>query len=394
MNLSTLVRRCIALVLVMAPSVALADAPPVLPKINDALKPFIDSQDISGAVTIVVGKDRVLHLGTIGEADLQTHAPMKADSLFWIASMSKPITGACLMMLIEEGKVGLDDPVSKYIPEFADVKTPSGKLANLTVRNLATHTSGLAEVTADEQKSCKTLAALIPFFVKKPTAFEPGTQWRYCQTGINSIGRIVEVVSGKPFPEFLAERLTGPLGMKDTTFYPTKEQQARLAKSYKRTKEGKLEPVDLFIFSGQELSATDRVPLANGGLFATASDYGRFLQMVLNGGTLDGHTYLKPESVRTMTTQQSPEVPQIGFTPGTVWGVCWIVTREPQGVTAMLSKGTAGHGGAYGTEAWADFGRGVGLVMMIQRSNFPNKGGADGSPVREAFQRAAIEAVK
>jgi CubicO group peptidase (beta-lactamase class C family) len=284
--------------------------------------------------------------------------------------------------------------VSKYIPEFANLKTPSGKPANLTIRHLATHTAGLAELTADEQKRCKTLADVIPLFVNKPTAFEPGAQWRYCQTGINSIGRIVEVVSGQSFPDFLAKRLTGPLGMKDTTFYPTKEQQARLARSYKRNKDGHLEPTDLFIFSGQDLAATDRVPLANGGLFSTAADYGRFMQMILNGGSLDGRTYLKPETVKFMTTQKSPEVPKIGFTPGTVWGVCWIVTKEPQGVTAMLSPGTAGHGGAYGTEAWVDLDHGVALVLMIQRANFTNPGGADGSPVRAAFQQAAIDALK
>jgi CubicO group peptidase (beta-lactamase class C family) len=148
------------------------------------------------------------------------------------------------------------------------------------------------------------------------------------------------------------------------------------------------------LFSGQDLASTDRVPLANGGLFSTADDYGRFLRMILNGGSLDGHAYLKPETVKFMTTQKSPEVPKIGFTPGTVWGVCWIVTKEPQGVTAMLSPGTAGHGGAYGTQAWADFERGVGFVLMIQRSNFTNAGGADGSPVRAAFQQAAVDAMK
>jgi CubicO group peptidase (beta-lactamase class C family) len=397
--MTTPLPRALAIALMLAPTFPVFAAPPdaapgQVARVNDALRPLVDANEIAGAVTLVATKDKVVHLAALGDADVSTHAPMKADTLFWIASMSKPITGTCLMMLADEGKVNYDDPVSKYIPEFANVKTPSGKPANLTIRHLATHTAGLAELSPAEQKACKTLADVIPLFVNKPTAFEPGTQWRYCQTGINSIGRIVEIVSGQSFPDFLAKRLTGPLGMTDTTFYPSREQQARLAKSYKRTADGKLEEVANFVFDGQDLAATDRVPLANGGLFSTAADYGRFLRMILNGGSLDGRQYLKPETVRAMTTQKSPEVPKIGFTPGTVWGVCWIVTREPQGVTAALSKGTAGHGGAYGTEAWVDFEKGLAQVLMIQRAGFTNQGGADGSEVRRAFHQAVADSVK
>jgi CubicO group peptidase (beta-lactamase class C family) len=358
--------------------------------ISDKLKPFIEKQEISGAVTLVVTKEGVVHQSAVGESDVAARTPMKVDDVFWIASMTKPVTGVMVLMLQDEGKLNVDDPVAKYLPEFANVKTPSGKPANLTLKHLMTHTSGLAEATNPQQAAAKTLADLIPHFVAKPTGFEPGTQWRYSQSGINTLGRIVEVVSGQAFVEFLDKRLTGPLGMKDTTFYPSKEQQARLAKSYERVKEGNLKAADIFIFAGRKLEETDRTPLPNGGLFSTAADYGRFCQMLLNEGTLDGKQYLKPETVKLMRTVFTDQVTnKVGFVPGSGWGLTAIVVKEPTGVTEALSVGTFGHGGAYGTQAWIDPVKGRAYVLMVQRRNFPN---ADASDVRKAFQEAAAAA--
>jgi CubicO group peptidase (beta-lactamase class C family) len=296
-------------------------------------------------------------------------------------------------MMRDEGKLSLDDPISKFIPEFADVKTPSGKPANLTIKHLMTHTSGLAEAGGEQQKAAKTLADLIPNFVAKPTSFEPGSKWAYCQSGINTLGRIVEITSGQPLPEFFQQRIFGPLGMKDTTFYPTKEEQARIARSYKKVKEtGKLEPATVGLFAGQDLADTHRVPLANGGLYSTAADYGRFCQMLLAGGSLDGKTYLTTESVKLMNAVATRDVPtKVGFVPGSGWGVCTSIVAEPQGITAMLAPGSFGHGGAYGTQAWIDPTKGVAYVLMVQRSNFPN---SDASDVRRAFQQAAFDAMK
>jgi CubicO group peptidase (beta-lactamase class C family) len=179
--------------------------------------------------------------------------------------------------------------------------------------------------------------------------------------------------------------------MKDTTFYPTREQQARLAKTYKRDgKTGKLEPAELTIFGGRKLEETDRTPLPNGGLFSTADDYGRFCQMLLSNGTLNGKTILKPESVKTLSTVISGDL-KTGFTPGNGWGCAVCVVRDPQGITAMLSPGTYGHGGAYGTQAWIDPVKGVAYVLMVQRQNFAN---SDASEVRKAFQQAAADALK
>ncbi|HEY7115942.1 MAG TPA: serine hydrolase domain-containing protein [Tepidisphaeraceae bacterium] len=365
--------------------------PAKLAAIPERLKPFIDKHEITGAVTCVADRDHVIHLAAIGQANVAADVPMKTDSMFWIASMTKPITSTAILMLQDEGKLNVDDPVAKYIPEFANVKTPSGKPANLTLKHLLTHTSGLAENTPEQSRSAKTLADLIPGFVNKPTQFEPGTQWRYCQTGINTLGRIIEVVGGEPYPQFLQKRIFDPLGMKDTTFYPSKEQQARVAHSYRRNNQtGSLDDVGLAIWGNRDLSQTDRYPMANGGLFSTAADYAQFCRMLLNNGTLDGHTYLKAETVKLMTTIHTGDL-KAGFVPGSGWGLAVGIVREPVGLTAMLSPGTFGHGGAYGTQAWIDPVKGVAYILMVQRANFPN---SDASDVRKTFQQAAAEALK
>ena len=366
---------------------ALAQSPK-LPGIEAQVQAAIGSNEISGAVTLVASLDRILHLEADGMADSADAKPMKPDAIFWIASMTKPITGAAVLLLQDEGKLNVDDPVAKYLPEFQSLKTPSGKAANLTIRHLLTHTSGLAEAGPEDSKAARTLADLIPAFLKQPTQFEPGSRWQYCQSGINTAARIAEVVSGVAYPEFLQTRLFTPLGMKDTTFYPAKEQLARIATSYKKTNSN-LESVGVFAFGGKDPTVKDRPPLANGGLYSTASDYARFLRMVLNAGELDGKRYLKPETVKFMTTVQSGGV-KTGFTPGNGWGIGWCVVREPQGVTAMLSPGSCGHGGAYGTQAWIDPVKGYAYVLMVQRANYPN---SDDSPLRKAFQQAAADAL-
>ena len=193
------------------------------------------------------------------------------------------------------------------------------------------------------------------------------------------------MVSGQSFPEFLQKRLFDPLGMKDTGFYPTAEQAGRVAKSYK-VADGKLEETS--VMGDYDFRRRNRFPAANGGLYSTAPDYARFCQMILNQGSLDGRQYLKPESVKLMTSLQTGDL-KTGFTEGCGWGLGWIVVRQPQGVTAMLSPGTCGHGGAYGTQAWIDPVKGMIYVLMVQRSNFPN---ADGSEVRRVFQATAAAA--
>jgi CubicO group peptidase (beta-lactamase class C family) len=244
----------------------------------------------------------------------------------------------------------------------------------------------MGEATPAESDGSKTLAELIPHFASKPLNFEPGSKWSYCQSGINTLGRIVEVVSKQPLQEFLSKRLFEPLGMKDTTFYPTKEQLSRIVKAYKLENDKLVEVPPIPLIDPKR----EHFPAANGGLYSTAADYARFAQMLLNNGSLDGKQYLKPESVKAMSTIQTGEL-KTGFTDGNGWGLGCCVVRKPQGVSEMLSPGTFGHGGAWGTQCWMDPEKGVAYILMVQRSNFPN---ADNSDIRKAFQAAAVQALK
>jgi CubicO group peptidase (beta-lactamase class C family) len=365
-----------------------ARAAQAIPAVNERMKEFVAQGEIAGAVTLVANKDKILHLDATGRADLASESPIQRDAIFWIASMSKPVTGVAVMIMQDEGKLSIDDPVEKYIPEFANYKTADGKKAVITIKHILTHSSGMPEATADESKSSRTLAELVPHFLDKPLQFDPGSKWQYCQSGINTAGRIVEIVSGQSFDKFLQDRIFAPLDMKDTTFYLTEQQSQRLAKSYKKA-DGKLSEAQIFLLDGKSPVSRERYPAANGGLFSTALDYARFCQMLLNNGELNGRHILKPESVKQFSTVQFPDL-KTGFTPGNGWGVGCCIIREPQGVTAMLSPGTYGHGGAYGTQAWIDPQKNLIYILMVQRANFPN---ADNSDVRKAFQQAASEAL-
>lgn len=362
---------------------------PSIPAVNDAMRKAIDSLEIAAAVTLVAEDGVVRHYGFDGVRDPDHPEKPELDSMFWIASMTKPVTGFAVMMLQEEGKLDLDDPVSKHLPEFADLKGPDGKAASVTLLQCLTHTSGLAEPTPEASRAATDLAGIMASIVSQPLQFTPGSRWQYCQSSINTAARVVEVVSGMSFPDFLEKRIFTPLGMKDTTFYPDEKQAARLVASYQRTDEGKLEPVPLFFLDGKPVTSRDRYPRANGGLFSTAADYLRFCQMLLDGGKVDDHRLLSAEGVATLTRIHTGDL-ETGFTPGNGWGVGTCVIREPQGVTAMLSPGSFGHGGAYGTQAWIDPVKKRIFLLMVQRSNFPN---SDASSVRHDFQKAAAAAL-
>ncbi len=371
-----------------APALAEDKKPDAIPTISARMRKSIDAKETAGAVTLVATPNRIVHLDATGQTSLDPAEPMRTDSIFWIASMSKPVLATLVLMLQDEGLLSVDDPVEKYLSQFKDLKTADGKPAKVTIRHLLTHTSGMGEITSAQARDCKTLADVIPLYVAKPVAFAPGSKWTYCQSGINTGGRIAEVVTGESLDKLLKRRLFDPLGMKDTTFYLSEEQLPRLAKSYRRTDKGDLEPTDIRFLNGKSPTNRDRFPAPNGGLFSTALDYARFCQMILNGGELDGKRYLKPETVKLMTTIQTGDL-KTGFTPGNGWGLGWCVIRQPQGITAMLSPGTFGHGGAYGTQAWIDPVAKRIYILMVQRSNFEN---SDGSEVRKGFQEAASEA--
>ena len=367
-----------------------------LPGVGAAMEKLVAVEEIAGAVTLVATREGLVHLGVTGLADVAARRPMTPDTRFWIASMSKPVTATAVLMLQDDGKLNVADPVTKYLPEFAALKTPAGKLANLTIAQLLTHTSGLGEAPAADAAKAHTLADLVPVWLAQPMQYEPGAKWSYTQSGINAAARVVEVVSGKSFDAFLQERLFGPLGMTRTGFYLTSEERSELATGYARDRAtGHLTPADRGAWSG----ARERPPLGNGGLFSTAPDYGRFCQMLLNGGTWAGRRYLSPTALGLMNTPQTGTLPTGFFQTeafgrrGTNygWGIGTCVVKTPHpGVAAMLSPGTFGHGGAWGTQAWVDPVRGVAYVLMVQRSNFAN---SDASEARRVFQEAAAAAL-
>ena len=201
---------CTAILAVATTFSALAEGPK-LPGVGAMMQEMITKNEIAGAITVVVTEDKTVHMETTGLADVATKRPMTPDTLFWIASMTKPVTGAAILMLQDEGKLNVADPVAKYLPEFANLKTPSGKPANLTISQILTHTSGLGEAGGDGNtnavRQAKTLADLVPLWLAAPMQYEPGATWQYCQSGINAAGRIVEVVSGMTFDAFLQKRL-------------------------------------------------------------------------------------------------------------------------------------------------------------------------------------------
>lgn len=368
------------------------------PSVASSLQPFIDSHTISGAVTLVASSNKVLSLEAVGFSNLTTKEPMKEDALFWIASMTKPMTSMALMMLVDEGKVNIEDDVAKYLPEFKGQMVLGEKTADqitlkkpqrpITVKDLLTHTSGLVSKSPLEGEALDTLTlreAVITYALS-PLQFEPGSKWSYCNPGINTLGRIIEVVSEKPYAEFMQERLFTPLGMKDTTFWPDEKQLLRLAKSYQQNAEKNGLEETTVKYLSVPLSDRKRMPLAAGGLFSTADDLVKIYQMVLNGGLAEGKRYLKEETLKNMTASQMGEM-KVSFADGMHMGLGYHIVNKPQGATAALSPGSFGHGGAYGTQAWIDPTKKLIMVLLIQRAGI----NGDTSDMRGVFQKTAAE---
>ena len=370
----------LALGLVCLPATA-AEPPKTIVR---AVQPFVDSNTLAGAVMLVESRDKVLSLEAEGWLDIARRKPMRTDALFWIASQSKSMTAAALMMLVDEGRVNLDDPVEKYLPEFkgqmlaveqdADHVLLRKPVHPITVREILSHTSGLPFSSPMEQPTLDGLPLrdAVRSYAMVPLQFPPGTKYQYSNAGINTAGRIIEVVSGTPYEQFMEERLFKPLGMKDTTFWPSARQVKRLAKSYKPA-QGKTGLEETLVTQlGYPLSdRVHRFPMPAGGLFSTAIDTAQFCRMILNGGVCEGKRLLSEEAVRQLTSRQTaPDIKDsygLGFAVGTDW---------------------CGHGGAYATNMQIDHRRGLVLVWMVRHNGFPG----DGAKSQDAFKQAAIAA--
>jgi CubicO group peptidase (beta-lactamase class C family) len=390
-------------------SSAHAQTPAAHPEKLDAIKPamlkFAESNDIAGAVTVVGRKSGVLHHGADGFSRLDDKTPMKKDALFRIASMTKPVTAIGIMILIDEGKLSPDDDVAKYLPEFSGQLLSESRLKDLPgdtgvilkkpkrpvkLRDLLTHTSGVANyppgVSDVYSKRNRTLAETALATALQPLQFEPGTRWSYSNPGIDTLGRVIEVVSGESYERFLQQRVFSPLSMTDTVFHPSEAQSKRLAMTYGRDKAGKLVPTpNTLIVLGEGM----KHPIPAGGLVSSGADLGRLCRMMLNGGSLDGKRILSEKAVAEMTKLQTGDI-KTGFVDGMGFGYGWAVVREPKGVTEMLRAGAFGHGGAFGTQAWIDPKQDVFVVLLIQRIGLSN---ADASPMRKALQELAVAAV-
>jgi CubicO group peptidase (beta-lactamase class C family) len=361
---------------------------------------YVDRHQTAGTVTLVARKGKVISLEAVGWKDIEAKDPMKADTIFQIASMTKPVTAMGILMLEEEGKLSIDDPVEKHLPEFRGqqliVKKDGTTLTlgkpsrPITVKDLLTHTSGLHPATPPGfgdlyAKRNRTLAEATIAISQWPLEFEPGTKWAYCNTGIDTLGRIIEVCSGKSYEAFLDERLFQPLGMRDTFFYPNPEQKNRAATLYKKDKDGIARSEN---FLGDAVGG--KFPLPAGGMFSTAPDMLKLYQMVLDRGTASGRRYLSEASVEKMTRNHTGEL-RAGFTDGVVMGLGWQLVGTPTGVTEMLSPGSYGHGGAFGTQGWVDPKKEMIFILMVQRSGFPN---GDASDLRKSLQSIAVAAIK
>lgn len=335
--MSTLLFRSTALPVITLTAIVFAVEIQAGDPIAERMQAFADANQFSGSVTMVVHRGKLVHHAAVGLADVESGRAMQQDSLFAIASMTKPITATALMILQDDGRVSVEDPVAKYIPEFKDVSLADGPAkTEMTIRHLMTHTSGLG----GEQRCIGSIKSTAEELATRKLSFDPGTKWQY-SPGLNVIGRIIEVVSGQPYEAFLAERIFQPLRMVDTTFAPTEAQRARVARLYEPGENGESLAVAshwITDFSGEV------VPSPSGGLFSTASDMAAFYRMILNGGQSNDRQIVSRSAVEQMTTVQTGDL-VTGFTPGNGWGLGWCVVRQPQGVTKDVSPGTFGHGG-------------------------------------------------
>ena len=364
-------------------------------RIHEAVQRHIDAHDIAGAVTLVARKGRIAHFEAHGVMDLDSKKPMPKDGLFRIASMSKPITGVAIMMLLEEGKVRLTDPVSKFIPEYRGLKVAviqdrpgppaaAGSSApqfytvpasrEITIRDLLSHVSGLAsggpastaETAKVARKPGETLADYLPRLGAVPLDFQPGTRWSYSPSaGFDTLGRVVEILSGQSFDQFLQQRIFEPLGMKDIFFHPAADRLPRVATTYHRAANA-LERVDM-----QTRLANTTYFSGAGGLMTDAEDYVQFGQMLLNGGELNGKRLLSPKTVEMMASVHAPDTLP-GRPKGRGFGLSVQVVNDAIAAGYRVSDGSYGWDGAYGTHFWVDPKEKVVGVLMIQTNN-PNR---------------------
>lgn len=370
-----------------------------LNRIVPVMQAHVDEGRLPGAVMVIARDGKVVYRESVGYADIANGVPMDDDVVFRIFSMTKAITTTAAMILIEEGKLRLTDPVSKFIPAFANMKVyVSGdgeemeleeQKTPLTVHHLLTHTSGIpyggqtpamAAYNGLNTSGAKTLEELTNMIASKPLVFQPGERWLY---GLSTdvVGRVIEVASGQPFEDFLAERITGPLGMDDTSFVLTSDLRPRFAAAYDDTDDG-LEIAGGLGMRPYELGEV--IPSGGGGLLATASDYLRFAQMLLNGGILDDVRIISPRSVELMSRNHLTDEQR--FSVGMGFGLGFAIAEDPGLRRTFLSQGSYSWAGAADTHFWIDPEKN--LIGLAMTQLFSNR-----SPLRDDMRTMTYQAL-
>lgn len=358
----------------------------ILGQIPRRMQSFVDRKTVAGAVTLVFHGSDVVEFDAVGMADAEAGRSMRKDTIFQIMSMTKPVTAIGIMMLAEEGKLALRDPVEEYLPEFHGLRvaTTTGPDAAalsvpnhaITIRDLLTHTAGVQDYPgppgiADYAQTMRVpLAEVVRQLAKQPLLFQPGSKWSYSSPGIEILGRIIEVCSGEKYEDFITERILNPLGMKDSFFFPPADKVSRIAMVYAQ-KNGALAPAPATILGGDPAKHRQGAvfPAPAWGLYSTAEDLLRLYRMMLDGGVYGGHRFLSPFSVHLMTEPQTTGIDPVGWMRGSDYGLAWEIVTDPLGELAGHTEGTFGHGGAFGTQGWIDPNNKLISILLIQRSD-------------------------
>ena len=354
--------------------------------IAKVLQPFVDAEQMPGFVTIVANKEQILQTSVVGWADVEAKRPMREDTLFWIASMSKTFCAVAVMMLVDEKKLTLDDPITKFFPEFSQLKvaTPqeNGDVRLVppttipTVRQVLSHTAGWSFKTPYMLRfgnDSLPLERKIQTFANTPLESQPGTKYQYSNIGIDCAAAIVEKVSDQKYEDFLQQRIWTPLGMTQTTYCPTEE---RLATNYAlpyrwNAEQNKLERTTIYALNYPLSQPEGRFADAGGGIFSTAGDVTKFYQMLLRHGEYDGKQLLSPESVNEISRKQTGDA-----------------VSNSYGLAASVSKRSFGHGGAYATDGLVYPQDDYVTIYMVQVTGVPKQNEA-----KKAFDQATYQMV-
>jgi methyl acetate hydrolase len=376
--------------------------------LDAALRATVERKDVPGVVALVTSRERVLYRGAFGVADVETGRPLSCDALFRIASMTKPVTSVALMQMVEQGRIGLDEPAETVLPELKGLKVlasfdPASGAYTLrpptrppTARHFLTHTSGLAyPFTSAIWRDLKPRAGeTFPF--GGPLLFDPGERWHY-STSTDVVGRLVEVMSGQKLEDYFRAHIFAPLKMDDTSYNVPEAKAPRLVAQQQRAGE---RMDGAIVLQNPQPGLTIASPVGGGGLASTADDYGRFMRMLLNGGELDGARVLKPETVALMGQNQigAVSVPaQKSALPRSAdftfiadnrdkWGLGFLITTDQ--VPGKRSPGSLSWGGINNTFFWIDSARDIAGVIMMQFLPFAD---AKALAVHDTFERGAYQ---